>query len=136
MAETFYRIKNSDGEYLGVIHDSMEWDAARQASTWGDYASADDMAKFARKHYDPTARVVKTTLKRSRHADAWVERNAALFTRHSERGTEIAYVCEHTGNWYWSAERGKRLDHGKACTAQAARGAADAWLRKLGWVLA
>ena len=132
MAETFYRIKGADG-YLYMGADDVEWGDACHASSWG--VRPDGVLEFARQHYDPTARVVKTTLRRSRHADAWCGN-----LRFDDHGDSKAHVSQpQRGHWIYSicqqADYWEDSSVGYA-TEDEAKAAADAYLRKRGWVLA
>lgn len=131
MAETFYRIKGANGYYTSC--DTWDQRAARAFAYVTIDVVKSDVA-YARKA-DPTARVVKTTLKRSRHADAWCGNlrfddhgNSKAHVSQPQRGHWIYSICQQADYWEDSSVGYATEDEAKA--------AADAWLRKRGWVLA
>ena len=129
MAEVCYRIKGANGYYTS--NDGWEPRAAR-AFAYVTLNVAKSDAVYARKA-DPTARVVKTTLKQAKCAGPWIgadwDSRAAI--RCSDAGDEVAYVHKIGGEWYW----GIGDVGGKSLTKQDAQDVADAKLRKHGWVL-
>lgn len=136
MAEVFYRIKGERG-YLhkgGLGEDSWR-PTAGDAVVYGIHKFALMRRDEIRSAYDPTARAVKTRVRRSRHADAWCGN-----LRFDDYGYSKAHVSQpQRGHWIYSicqqADYWEDSSIGYA-TEDAAKAAADAYLRKRGWVLA
>lgn len=142
MAEVFYRIKGERGyadtccglKWREFAHDASCFSSREFAEVIADVVRRHDPSAPSSRKHDPTARVVKTTLRRAKRADAWCgnirfddygDSKAHVFPRHRQ----WAYSICHSGHYWQDSEE-------SFATEDEAKAAADAYLRKLGWVLA
>lgn len=141
MAETFYRIKGERG-YLhkgGLGEDSWR-PTAGDAVVYGIHKFALMRRDEIRSAYDPAARVVKTTLKQAKCAGEWVIRPSRWPERLNDWGRLVVNASKRPDGgfeWrFWGKDGFSVCVSDRFDAMAAAQAAADAYLRKHGWVLA